>query len=217
MEMSIKGTIKQTRVFGPNLELKRTISGTIGEASIKVNDEVINRGNTAVPHMLLYHFNFGWPLVNEGSDIIWKGTWQAREDGKKNRIFTEGNNFRKCISPLEEHSGGNEEACLIQPASDDSGYYTCGLHNEEIGIAVALKLKKKQLPWLTNWQHWGKGEYVTGLEPGTNPPIGQTKARKKKTLLYLSPGETKTYDLKIEVLNKPAQIKSFLKNNNQGI
>jgi hypothetical protein len=215
MEMSITGKIKQTSVFGPSLELRRTISGSLGEPFINIHDEVINRGNTVVPHMILYHFNFGWPLVNEGTDIIWEGAWRARDEGGNNKIFQERNNYQKCPAPLEEHSGGGEEAAIIDPISDNFGNYICGLHNQEIGIAVALKLKKKQLPWLTNWQHWGKGEYVTGLEPGTNPPIGQAKARKQNTLLFLSPGERKTYDLNIEVLNNQAQIKNFLKNNNQ--
>ena len=81
--MSITGKIKQTKIFGPSLELRRTISGTIGQASIRIHDEVINIGNTPAPHMILYHFNFGWPLVDEGTDIIWKGEWQSREGGIK--------------------------------------------------------------------------------------------------------------------------------------
>jgi len=42
-----------------------------------------------------------------------------------------------------------------------------------------MKYRKKQLPWLANWQHFGPCEYVTALEPGTNPPIGQSKAREQ--------------------------------------
>ncbi len=88
---------------------------------------------------------------------------------------------------------------------------SCGLYNEAIGLAVALRFNKDQLPWLTNWQHWGKGEYVTGLEPGTNPPVGQTKARKEKQLIFLEPGETRVYDLEIEVMEDAADISQFLK------
>jgi hypothetical protein len=133
MDMSITGTMKETQVFGPSLELKRTISGRVGQPLIRIRDEVINRGNTAAPHMLLYHLNFGWPLVDEGTEIIWQGKWQARYDGKPNKIFREGNNFRKCLAPLEEHSGGGEEAAFIDPSSDESGQWSCGLHNPLLG------------------------------------------------------------------------------------
>jgi hypothetical protein len=216
MDMSITGTIKQSQVFGPCLELKRTISGTLGQAVIRIRDEVINRGNTPAPHMLLYHFNFGWPLVDEGTDIIWKGKWQARYDGKENKIFKEGNNFRKCPAPLEEHSGGGEEAAYIDVTPDESGFWMCGLYNSAIGLAVSLRFKKDQLPWLTNWQHWGKGEYVTGLEPGTHPPIGQAKAREQHTLIHLAPGESKLYDTELVVISDRDRLNDFLRNIRQG-
>ncbi|RDV13495.1 DUF4432 family protein [Pontibacter diazotrophicus] len=213
MEMSITGRIKQTQLFGPNLELRRTISGRVGEASIRIHDEVLNRGNTPAPHMLLYHFNFGWPLVDEGTDIIWQGAWESREGEPNNKIFQEGNNFRKCSAPLEEHTGGGEEAAFIDVTPDNAGVCVCGLYNAQIGVALALRFQKKQLPWLTNWQHWGRGEYVTGLEPGTNPPIGQAKAREQNELIHLSPGESRTYDLEIEVFNNEKSINDFLKHN----
>ena len=212
LEMSISGIVKQTQIFGPSLELKRTISGTIGRASIRIHDEVTNRGNIEVPHMILYHYNFGWPLIDEGTDIVWKGKWQSRTGGINANIFREGNDFRKCPAPLEEHDGIGEAVAFIDVTPDNSGKCTCGFYNSQIGIAVALHFNKKQLPWLTNWQHWGRGEYVTGLEPGTNPPIGQAKARKDQQLIFLQPGEMRAYDLEIEVLENKVSIEDFLKN-----
>jgi hypothetical protein len=166
--------------------------------------------------MLLYHSNFGWPLVDEGTDIIWKGHWQPRHvDAGYNKIFKEGNTFRKCPEPIELHSGTGEEVAFIDVAADSSGICSCGLYNEKINIAVALRFAKKQLPWLTNWQHWGKHEYVTGIEPGTNPPIGQAKAREQKTLILIEPGEKRSYDLEIEVLSEQEKIQEFLKTSNE--
>lgn len=211
MDMSITGRIKQSQVLGPNLELKRTISATLGEATIRIHDEVLNHGNMEAPHMLLYHFNFGWPLVDEGTEIIWQGEWQPR-DGNKNEIFREGNNYRTCPPPLPQHSGAGEEVAMIDIISDNSGLCTCGLYNEKLGLALSLRFSKKQLPWLINWQHWGKDEYVTGLEPSTNRLIGQAKARAHKELIFLQPGETRNYDLELEVLENEEKINSFLKN-----
>lgn len=211
MEMSITGKINQTQIFGPSLELKRTISGTLGEASIRIHDEVLNRGNTATPHMILYHFNFGWPLADEGTDILWKGSWQFSGRETKNSIFREGNNFRKCPAPMEEHKASGEEVAFIDSTPDSAGECICGLHNSKLHLAIGLRFRKEQLPWLTNWQHWGKGEYVTGLEPGSNPPVGQTKARQQNQLIQLSPGEKKTYDLQFEVFGNEKSIQEFLK------
>jgi hypothetical protein len=193
------------------LELKRTISGTLGQPSIQIHDEVINRANTLAPHMLLYHFNFGWPFIDEGTKLIWQGDWQAREGGINGNIFREDYDFRTCPAPMDAHSGTGEAVAFIDATPNDTGWCSAGLHNAQLGLAVALRFQKSQLPWLTNWQHWGKGEYVTGIEPGTHPPIGQAKARKQSTLLFLEPGESRTYDVEVEVLHNPAQISQFTK------
>ncbi|MDP4211351.1 MAG: aldose 1-epimerase family protein [Bacteroidota bacterium] len=210
LDMSITGIVKQTPLFGPSLELRRTISGKIGQASVFIHDEVINRGNRPAPHMILYHCNFGWPLADEGADILWQGKWKPRFENSKYEIFRDGNNFKKCPASMETHSGTGEEVAIIDITPDAEGKCVCGLYNERIGIAVALKFRKEQLPWLSNWQHWGKGEYVTGLEPGTNPPIGQAKAREEKTLLHIAPGGKRSYDLEIELLYKEERIREFL-------
>ncbi len=209
MKMSITGRIKESSVLGPNLELKRTISATLGESTIRIDDEVVNRGNMPAPHMLLYHFNFGWPLVDEGTNIIWQGKWQPRE-GSTNKIFKEGNNYQRCPAPLADHSGTGEEVAMIDIDADNMGWSTCGLHNSNLGLALFLRFKKEQLPWLINWQHWGKGEYVTGLEPSTNTLIGQAKARERNELIFLQPGESRKYEVIIEVLDDQQKIKEFL-------
>ena len=209
MKMSITGRIKESSVLGPNLELKRTISATLGESTIRIDDEVVNRGNMPAPHMLLYHFNFGWPLVDEGTNIIWQGKWLPRE-GSTNKIYKEGNNYQRCPAPLADHSGTGEEVAMIDIDADNMGWSTCGLYNSNLGLALFLRFKKEQLPWLINWQHWGKGEYVTGLEPSTNTLIGQAKARERNELIFLQPGESRKYEVIIEVLDDQQKIKEFL-------
>ena len=214
VEMSITGIIRQSQVFGPNYELKRTISGKLGEATISIRDEICNRGNTNAPLMLLYHINFGWPLVDEGTDLIWKGKCESRGGELDNAIFNESNDFKKCQEPLEAHNGYGEAVGFIDPDADNNESYTFGLHNANLGIAVAIEANKSQLPNLINWQHWGKGEYVTAIEPSTNPPIGQSAAREQGTLLFLEPEEVKTYELKINVLNDTNSIQDFINTNN---
>lgn len=208
--MSMTGIIRQGHPLGPNLELKRTIQAVLGKPTIYIDDRITNYGNTAVPHMLLYHFNFGWPLVDEGSRLLWHGSWEARETGAKNKLFKEGQAFKKCSAPLSIHNGQGEEAAFIDVKSDPNGKCQCGVYNEHLGLAVSLSFQKSQLPWLTNWQHWGRGEYVTGLEPGTHPPIGQHKARAQQQLILLKPGESRGYTLTLDVISQQAAIEKLL-------
>jgi hypothetical protein len=210
-EMSITAIVKESRVFGPNLELKRTISSTLGEATIRIHDVVKNLGNTPTPHMILYHCNYGWPLVNEGTQIVWKGKCVSRGLDMDNAIFNSKHNFQKCQKPRDSHRGGGEACGFIDVRADKKGVCTVGLHNRRLGLTLAMKYKKRQLPCLANWQHWGPGEYVTALEPGTNPPIGQNKAREQKKLIQIPQGKSRTYDLEMTILTDKEQIKRFLK------
>jgi len=210
-QMSITGTIKQSRLFGTKLECKRTISSPLGEPIIRIRDVVTNRGGEPVPHMLLYHCNYGYPLVDEGTDILYKGKWVSRGLAMDDAIFNSKHNFRKCCGLRESHCRGEEACSFIDVTPDKNGICTAGLYNRRLSLALTMKFKKKQLPWLTNWQHWGRGEYVTALEPGTNPPIGQNKARQQKKLIYIAPGKSKTYELEIAVLTDSAAINKLIK------
>lgn len=184
LEMSLTGIIRETKIFGPALMLRRKISSTLGEPVIRIHDEVTNCGNETVPHMLLYHFNFGWPLVDEGAELIW--------NGKLN--FT-------CPPPLDKHRGANEDVFVVDPESDEKGRCVCAVQNSHLNMRAEITFNKKQLPCFTNWQHWAPGEYVTGLEPGTNPPVGQAAARKENKLIFLEPRETRTYDVRLAIVN----------------
>ena len=202
--MSISGkALQSSAVGGPHLELKRTIIALLGTSSFKIIDEITNAGNVPAPHMLLYHFNLGWPLIDDGTDIIWKGKWQSL--GGKNNDFTfNENNFpalKKCRSTIPEHMGIGESVGCVELEADADGMCECGISNSQLGLKVLFRFPQKKLPYLTNWQHFGKNEYVTGVEPCTNPPIGQIAAQKNKTLNYIQPEETKVYEIEIKVIS----------------
>ena len=127
-----------------------------------------------------------------------------------NAIFNKKHDYHKCRKPLESHKGGGEACGFIDVAADKSGVCTVGLYNSSLNIALVMKYKKKQLPCLANWQHWGVSEYVTALEPGTNPPVGQGRARRQKKLIHIAPGASRTYDLTMTVLTDEKRINRFL-------
>jgi len=199
LEMRITGITKESSVFGPNLEIKRTITSFLGQPRIKIHDEVRNCGNQPAPHMILYHINFGWPLIDEGTELACKGEWKSRGMDFDNAIFRKDNNYRLCPGPLASHKGTGEACAFIDPADDGKGICSYRVKNKKLGLTVTVQFKKEQLPALTNWQHFGEREYVTALEPGTNNSIGQKKARETGKLVFIKPGETKYYDIEMEL------------------
>jgi hypothetical protein len=131
--------IKETKIFGPGLELKRTISSNLGSSSIRIKDEVVNRGNTAAPHMLLYHCNFGWPLADEGSRLLWKGS-MFRKSENGDLVAIEANGDLKTCQPVQaSHNGTGEDLIMIDTLADKDGKSSSGLYNPTLGFAVLMK------------------------------------------------------------------------------
>ncbi|MFC3880317.1 aldose 1-epimerase family protein [Algoriphagus namhaensis] len=208
LTFELVGKIMETSTFGPSLELIRKISGRLGSPEIHVSDSVRNLGNTAAPLMLLYHINCGWPLIDEGTRIVWKGELRPTGHEAKTSDFNRKHQFKVCPPPLDEHAGFGEDVAFIDPQTDLDELLTCGYANDEAKIALKIQFSKKQLPWLIHWQHMAKGEYVTALEPATHPPIGQANAQEDGSLILLQPGEKREFELKMEVLTGE-KVKEF--------
>lgn len=201
LDFSITGVMKESSLFRPQLELKRTISGTLGKPEIVITDTVSNVCNVPVEHMLLYHCNFGYPLLDEGSEIFYKGKAVSRAAiPTDDEIFASKHNCKLVPAPMSSHKGFGEACGFIDPVADKKGMCQAGIRNKKLGLSAFIEFNKKQLPCLTNWQHFGNGEFVVGLEPGTNPPIGIEAAKKQKSLIMLKPNQSRQYNLKISVI-----------------
>ncbi len=203
--MSITGVVRTARVFGPNIELRRTISSTLGEPVIDIHDEFLNRGNETARHCWLLHINLGWPLLDAGSRLVYRGKVTPRSDSVK--WFADPRKAKIIPRPVKAHRGCGEDVAFIDPATDDKGLCHVGLVNERITLGVEIAYLKRQFPRLVNWQHFGPGgEYVTGLEPisGGMDECGVPAGK-------LDPGETRTYDCRITVLDNPTIISRFIK------
>ncbi len=65
--ISVRGKVREATVFGENIVLTRTFTVKIGEDKIYIHDEIENEGFEPTPLMVLYHINFGFPLVSENT------------------------------------------------------------------------------------------------------------------------------------------------------
>ena len=65
-----RGEVRQAMVFGESLTLEREIRIALGGTTIEIDDIVRNDGFAPTPHMILYHVNLGWPLLNERAEVL---------------------------------------------------------------------------------------------------------------------------------------------------
>jgi hypothetical protein len=195
-----EGEVSQASVFGENLLLRRRIETRIGDASLKIHDEVTNAGWDPTPHMLLYHINIGFPVVDEASQIL-VPTRTAIPRGE-----FEPETYRTLDAP---QPGFVEEVIEHDVIAEADGNVPVGIINRKRGIGAYEIFDARQLPAHFVWRMMGEGTYVVGIEPCTNRPAGRLDARERGELIILQPGETRRYELELGALTTMDEIDGF--------
>ncbi len=202
--MSIKGKIRQSAVHGENLILRRTINAWLGEKKLEIHDEIENEGHTEEPLMLLYHINFGYPLLSEKSRLVLASKGIKPAD---NIAAAEIDSYDRFHEPRHLQ----DERCYFHDLNMDSdGQTHVLLINDEMELGVELSFDRKELPCFTEWKMLAEGEYVLGLEPGNVNPIGRLAAKQQGLLEYIKPGDVKKTNIKIEILDGKEDIERAL-------
>lgn len=201
------GRMAEATVFGENLCLRRRIESRLGDMCFTVHDIVENLGHETVPHMILYHINGGFPVVDEGSELISASLKAVPRDEEAEK---EKEQYNKFLPPTP----GFKERCYyhdIQP--DEEGIITVALANKRFengqGFGFYVSYPKKELPHFVEWKMNGEGTYVVGVEPGNALVEGRSVERKEGRLQFLEPGEKREYHLTIGVLPSNKEISAL--------
>ncbi len=185
----IKGKVRESAVFGENVVLRREIISVLGENRIIIKDEVENEGFTQTPLMLLYHCNFGYPMLS-GATIL---EYESNKTIPRDDIATMGLSDSKVFeSPKKVYK---EQVFFHQLQGSDYHFAHVNLINPEIGIGMTLHYDTSNLPYMVEWKQMGQGDYVLGLEPATWVTYGRAKAREMNQLKMIEPGELLTFSL----------------------
>jgi hypothetical protein len=195
-----EGETLQATVFGEQLLLRRRIETRVGESRLSITDTVENVGHDTTPHMLLYHVNAGFPVVDEGSEILVAASGAvARGDHP-----VEG--YRTLAAP---ETGYVEQVFEHELAPETDGSVPAAVVNRDLGLGVYEVFRSEQLPHHFVWRMLGEGTYVVGIEPSTNRTAGRLDARERGELIELAAGETRRYDLELGVLEGTDEIEAF--------
>lgn len=205
--LSIKGTVRESKVFSENLELKREITVPMDEAKVFIHDSIENLSFRTSPLMIIYHMNFGFPLLDKSTYLLEPDSSiiPISEEAKKNI-----KNFKVFSEPLKDFS--EHVFCHDIPADMD-GNSNVAMVNEDFnkgnGIGIWLKYSKNTLPYLNQWKQVGLGEYVCGLEPSNCKTYGRKLSREKDELHFIEPGEIKDNNIELTILKNNDDINSL--------
>jgi len=193
----VEGLVRQANVFGENLLLRRRISSAAGSDTVVIEDTVTNEGFVESPHMILYHANLGWPLLDADSTIEIPSTSAIPRDADAEPgLATRGE-----VGPPV--AGFREQVYLHEfddAAADGRSDVQVRVTNPRLGVQFELAFSTVQLPYLYQWKMVGQGHYVLGIEPSNCRNVfGRKAAREAGELPVLAAGESVSYRLEFRL------------------
>jgi len=193
--LEITGEVRQTRVFGENLVLRRKISTRLGSKKISIRDIVTNEAFVEQPHMILYHFNLGFPLLSECTRIH----IDAELSEPRDEIAAPGiDHWHEFQKPTP---GYKEQVFHHIPKADDKGLARIDVENPALDLGVRFTFDARALRHVFQWKMPGEGMYVLGIEPSNCKGVtGRAEARESGNLPFLAPGESTSYSVDVEVI-----------------
>jgi hypothetical protein len=201
-----EGVVKQVAVFGEHLVLTRRYETEVGASTFVVRDHIRNHSFFMTPHMLLYHINLGFPLLDEGAEFVvpTRGIRWAFRDARSEGIgyrFQQGPRY-DCVEQVYVHNA----------RGDAEGQVRAALINRNLGeggLGLALEFNLRQLPYLLQWQNFQAGSYCIAMEPSTFHALGRVHAEAHGELAWLRHGDERTYELRFSVLGGASKISKF--------
>lgn len=188
--VQLGGVVRQARMFGESLRLERTWRMNRAGTLLLLHDRVTNDGGEAVPHMLLYHCNAGYPLLDEHLRV------SVSESSMRPRDAHAAANVEQWNHGAPPRAGFREEVFVHDAVADSEGWATARFRNERFGMEWAIRFRPEQLPACMSWRMLDQRTYVMALEPANCPTIeGRIEARKRGTLPMIEAGETREYRL----------------------
>lgn len=201
-ELSLRGIVEESRFHFQKLRMTSTITTKFNGSSFTVRDEIENVSALPATMQMLYHINFGLPLLDAGSRVI------APVKKIVPRTPRAASGIKSWDSYPAPEPGFEEMVYFFELHADSSGATRTLLKNAHSTRGVSLVFNKQQLPWFTLWKDTAAAAdgYVTGLEPGTNFPNPRSFETAKNRVVKLAPGQKQVFDMTIEIHGSPQEV-----------
>ena len=197
--MRVRGVVEETFIYGEFVRLTREITSKLGSNRLTITDQFENLAFAPTSLMLLYHFNFGFPLLTETTQLSFPSNtieprlpehpmtgydrWVAPDPAYDARVYIH-----------KDLKSDNQQWTSVSISNPEFPLPT-GPHPVRVGI----HWDTSTLPYLTEWHMAGAGTHVLGIEPTNCHVSGRAASRENNMLVTLEPGAKVTCRLAIDV------------------
>lgn len=203
--LTVGGEVNDTRMFGPNYSLRTAISTVPGSTEFTIGDEIQNVGGVPADMEILYHCNYGAPLLGEGARLVAPlQKLSARSQGDLEDI-------KKWDIYGPPQAGFVEQCYFFTLYGNKRGGTAVALVSADEEVAASIRFSTRQLPAFTLWKNTAAEAdgYVTGLEPGTDYPNPRRFERERGRVIKLGPGQTHKTALTLGLVRGKSKVRTL--------
>jgi len=193
------GEVHQTKMYTRHLSIQRTIETSLNSKVVKLHDVLTNFEPVDEPFMLLYHVNFGYPLLQADTCV----------ETSKCDLSTRteiSNDYHHMMAPVD----GRGEEMYYRTNFGDEGIGV--IYNERLELGAYLKFDTQNLPNMLQWKMMKSHDYVLALEPCNTFGYDRKKAMENGSLAVLPAYSSVENHLELGVLDGLTEIREFIKN-----
>lgn len=205
-KITVRGTVVENRFHFHRLRLETTISMQLDSDEISITDCVTNLSDRPDNIQMLYHNNFGSPVLEKGSRFF----APIKKLVPRNPHAASGlDHWDQYGAPDPNYA---EQVYFMELAADAEQESLAMLSNAQQTNAVSIRHNTSQLPFFSLWKNTvGTSDgYVTGLEPATNFPNPHSFEKQHDRTIQLQPGDDYTMSLHIGLLIDSNAIQAAL-------
>lgn len=201
-DISVAGSVDETRFHFLKLRMTSQFRTKLGQPRVEIRDEIENRSAVEAEMQMLYHVNFGTPLLDAGARVVIPAK----------AIVPRNANAAKGIDSWDSYTapqpGFEEQVYFTTLRGDAHGRTRALLKNAHGTRGASLVFDVHQLPCFTIWKDTAAlaDGYVTGLEPGTNYPNPRSFEGKQGRVVKLAPGGTFAFEVGLEAHASAAEV-----------
>lgn len=187
--LCLRGQVREACLYGCNMLLRREIRVNTESNRMQLIDITENQSFEPVPLMLLYHINFGYPMLDEGVRL----KVNSKKVFARSEFATSELDSYDCMIAPEV---GRSDQCYHHEDFGEQGIVV--VENEKQKVAATIRFNAKNMPYLCEWKCMRAGDYALGIEPSVSGVQNRKIAKERGILHYLAAGETYTTGFELE-------------------
>jgi galactose mutarotase-like enzyme len=204
--LALRGVVEECRFHFQKLRLTTTVTTRLNQASLQIEDRVENLSASEATLQMLYHCNFGAPLLGAGAEVV----VPAERIVPRNDWAAAGLGHWSTYSAPTP--GMTERVYFMRMLADKQQRTLALLRSSDGQRGVSVHWNAAQLPCFSLWKNETALEdgYVTGLEPGTNFPNPRRFETDQGRVVRLGPRQSYKMTLDIQAHVSPADLQPIV-------